>query len=147
MVSDTWFSEIESTILTYLEYMLVEKEDAPFPELNCTTSSENDSVEGVANFPTLYVHLLPPAETGMDLWNGEVNAINATFELQVFTNTSETDCRKIITKCLQEMKKLHFNVNLFPDPQTANKKYFAIARVNRIIASGDGEIVPTIDNN
>lgn len=142
MVSDTWYSEIESTIFTHLDYMLVQRSNAPFPSLNCTTSSQNDSVEGVGVFPTLYVHLLPPIETGHTLLNDEVTAIRATIELQVFSDKSESECRKITTECIKEMKKLHFNVTMFPDPQTVNKRYFAISRFTRIIANGDSDIVP-----
>lgn len=40
------------------------------------------------------------------------------------------------------MKKLHFNVETFPDPRTSDKKYIAITRLNRVIASGDKELVP-----
>lgn len=140
MVSDVWFMEIESTILTYLQHVLVDVADAPFPDLQCTTTNQN--ISDIDIFPTLYVHLLPPTEVGNDLYNVDIPAINATFELQVFSDKSEIHCRKIITKCIQEMKKLHFNVPMFPDPQSNNRKYFAIARFNRIIASGDADIVP-----
>lgn len=142
MVSDTWYSDIESTIYTLLEYQLVDKSNAPYPKLNCTTSSRVESIDNISDFPTLYIHLLPPTETGNDLFNQDVVAIRATIELQVFSDKSESECRKIITSCIKEMKKLRFNVSLFPDPQTADKKYYAIARFNRIIASGDSEIVP-----
>lgn len=141
MVSDTWYSEVESTIFTHLEYALVLKTDAPFPELTCTTSSQNESIEGVGVFPTLYIHLLPPLEIGQTLYNTDITAIRATIELQVFSDKSEKECRKIITECIKEMKKLHFNVAMFPDPQTVNKKYYAISRFTRIIASGDADIV------
>ena len=144
-ISETWYSEIESTLLTTLEYKLVEKANAPFPNLTCTTSSENDSVDGIATFPTLYIHLLPLVEVGMDLTNESVNAVRATLELQVFSNRSEAECRKIMTRGLQEMKLLHFNVTSFPDYQTSNKRYFAIARCTRIIAGGDSEIVPRLE--
>lgn len=146
MISDTWFSEIESTIYTLLQYVLVEKEDAPYPTLNCTTSSENESLENVDDFPALYVHLLPPIEMGNDLYNVDTAAINATFELQVFSNESEQQCREIMNACIREMKKLHFNIAMFPDPQTVSKKYFAIARFSRVIASGDSDIVPQENN-
>lgn len=143
MISETWYSQIESTLLTTLQYYLVEKTDAPFPLLNCTTSSENDSLEGVSDFPTLYVHLLSPLEIGNDLTNESVNAIDATLELQVFSNQNESECREIMDACIIEMKKLHFNISMFPDPQTQDKKYFAIARFNRVIGSGDVDIVST----
>lgn len=142
MISETWYSEIESTIYTILQWKLVSKEDAPFPYLNCTTSSENESLEGVSDFPALYVHLLPPLEVGQDLTNESVNAINATFEMQVYSNKSETQCTKIMNAVIKQMKALHFNISMFPDPQSSEKKYFAIARFNRIIAGGDKEIVP-----
>ncbi len=142
MVSETWFTEIESTIFTLLQYVLVEKVDAPYPTLNCTTSSQNESLENVDDFPALYVHLLPPVEMGQTLLNDDVTAIRATFEFQVFSDESESECRRIMDACIKEMKKLHFNIPMFPDPQTQDKKYFAIARFSRVIAGGDIDIVP-----
>lgn len=141
MISETWYSEIESTIFTLLQYVLVEKEDAPYPALNCTTSSQNESLENVDDFPALYVHLLPPIELGQTLLNEDVTAVRATIELQVFSNESEGECREIMNACIKEMKKLHFNIPMFPDPQTQDKKYFAIARFSRVIAGGDSDIV------
>ena len=143
MISDVWFSQIESTIYTVLQYDLVEKDSAPFPSLNCTTSSENESLDGVSDFPALYIHMLPPQEVGNTLDNGDITAIRATFELQVFSNKSESECRMIMNACIMEMKKLRFNISMFPDPQTSNKKYYALARFTRIIAGGDADIVPT----
>ena len=142
MVSETWYSEIESTIFTLLQYVLVEKDGAPYPTLNCTTSSQNETLENVDDFPALYVHLLPLIELGNDLLNEDVNAVRATLELQVFSDDSERECREIMNVCIKEMKKLHFNISMFPDPQTQSKKYFAIARFTRVIGGGDSDIVP-----
>ena len=142
MVSETWYSEIESTIFTLLQYVLVEKLSAPYPTLNCTTSSQNESLENVDDFPALYVHLLPAVEMGNTLVNEDVSAVRATFELQVFSDNSESECREIMNACILEMKKLSFNISMFPDPQTQEKKYFAIARFTRVIGSGDLDIVP-----
>jgi hypothetical protein len=140
-MSDTWFAETESTIFTILQYLLTEKTDAPYPTLNCTTSNQNDSVSGVGKFPTLYVHELPPVEMGNDLVNESVNAIRATFELQIFSNKSEQECRKIMNACILEMKKLRFTISMFPDPQVSSGVYYCIARFTRVIGSGDTDIV------
>lgn len=142
MISDVWFSQIESTVYTLLQYDLVDKAYAPFPNLNCTTSSENESLEGISDFPALYIHMLPSQEVGNTLYNGDIPALRVTFELQVFSNKSESECTKIMNACIMEMKKLYFTVSMFPDPQTSDKKYFAIARFTRIIAGGDADIVP-----
>lgn len=144
MVADNWFSEIESTIFTYLKYVLVEEDEARFKDLNCTTSSESESIENIVDFPTLYIHLLPLVELGNDLYNTDVAAVRATVELQVITDKSEASCRKIMDACILAMKQLRFNIPMFPDPQTSNKKYFAIARFTRVIASGDSDIVQKV---
>lgn len=142
MVDETWYDKIESYILTILKYELVQKSSAPFPKLTCTTSNQEESLELVGDFPTMYVHMLPPYEVGRDLTNVTVNGINCTFELTVYSDKSEKECRQIITAGIQQMKKLHFNVETFPDPRTSDKKYIAITRLNRVIASGDKELVP-----
>lgn len=142
MISENWFMQIESTIYTHLQYQLAGRNDAPFPNLNCTTSSQNESLEDVSDFPTIYIHMLPPLEIGNDLYNDTIAGLNVTFELQVFSDKSESQCRKIITAAILEMKKLRFNVSMFPDPQTENKKYYAIARFNRVVGAADQDIVP-----
>lgn len=142
MVDETWYEKIESYILTILKYELVQKLLAPYPKLTCTTSNQEESLDLVGDFPTMYVHMLPPYEIGRDLTNVTVNGINCTFELTVYSDKSEKECRQIITAGIQQMKKLHFNVETFPDPRTSDKKYIAIARLNRVIASGDRELVP-----
>lgn len=142
MVDETWYDKIESYILTILKYELVQKLLAPYPKLTCTTSNQEESLDLVGDFPTMYVHMLPPYEVGRDLTNVTVNGINCTFELTVYSDKSEKECRQIITAGIQQMKKLHFNVETFPDPRTSDKKYIAIARLNRVIASGDRELVP-----
>ena len=142
MVDETWYDKIESYILTILKYELVQKLLAPYPKLTCTTSNQEESLDLVGDFPTMYVHMLPPYEVGRDLTNNTVNGINCTFELTVYSDKSEKECRNIITAGIQQMKKLHFNVETFPDPRTSDKKYIAIARLNRVIASGDRELVP-----
>ena len=133
---DSWVSQIESDVLTYIQYQLIEKVDAPFPSLNCTTANENETVEGVSDFPTLYVHLLPPVEIGNTLFNDDVCAVRATFELQ-FYSLSQTELKDIIDACIRIMKHLQFNVPLFPDPQTSDGKHFAIARFSRVLSSGE----------
>ena len=140
-VSDTWFASIESTVLTYLDYELSSRSGAPYPKLNCTTSSQAESIPDLTTFPTLYVHELEPFEIGQDLENVSVNAIRCSIEIQVFSNESESHCKEIITQALMVMKALRFNVTMFPDPKTNNKVYYAIARFVRVIGSGDTDIV------
>lgn len=133
---DSWVFEIESDVSTYIQYQLIEKVDAPFPSLTITTSNQNESVEGVSDFPTLYVHLLPPVEMGNTLFNDDVAGVRATFELQAYS-LDQTELKQILDACIRIMKHLQFNVPLFPDPQTVDKKHFAIARFSRVMSQGE----------
>lgn len=130
---DNWFAQIESKVFTQVSYMLSEKEDAPYPNLKCTTVSQNT----VVNFPTLYLHELQPVEGGNDLVNESVNAVLSTIEIQVWANTTEKECRDILTAAIVEMKKLGFNVTMFPNVQTDNKIAWGVARFRRMIGSCD----------
>lgn len=130
---DNWFAQIESKVFTQVSYMLSEKEDAPYPNLKCTTVSQNT----VINFPTLYLHELQPVEGGNDLVNESVNAVLSTIEIQVWANTTEKECRDILTAAIVEMKKLGFNVTMFPNVQTDNKIAWGVARFRRMIGSCD----------
>ena len=86
------------------EYELTQQLLAPYPDRTCTTSNQEESLEFVGDFPTMYVHLLPPYEEGRDLTNETVNGINCTFELVVYSDKSEKECRNIITAGIQQMK-------------------------------------------
>lgn len=132
-MKDNWFSEIESRIYTQVSYMLTERDDAPYPDLKCTTVSQNT----VVNFPTLYLHELQPVEAGNDLDNTTVNAVLSTIEIQVWSNESEKHCKDILTAAIVEMKRLRFNVTMFPNVTTDNKIAWGVARFRRMIGAGD----------
>jgi hypothetical protein len=130
---DDWFSQIEETILTQLDYMLAQRQDAPFPNLVCTSANQNQ----VTAFPTMYVHELEPVETGNDLVNQTINAVIETIEIQCWTNETEEECRRLMSAVILEMKRMRFNCTAFPNIQTDNKIAFGIARFRRVIGSGD----------
>lgn len=133
-MASTWFSEIESTVFTYISYMISEKTGAPYPRLNCTTKSQTTKP---SKFPTLYLHNLTPVEQAQDLENDEVNALLATIEIQVFSNQSESEANDIMTTAISLMKDLRWSVTMFPDPQTSDNVSFTIARFRKIVTEND----------
>ena len=125
-----WWSEIEDKVFTYIKTYMVED----YPSLKCTTKGDNVAE---TEMPTLYLHELTPIETGQDLDNTTINAVISTIEIVVYTNTSETKCREMISKAISLMKALRFNVTAFPDVITQNNVAIAIARFRRVIGNGD----------
>lgn len=129
-----WFSEIEDKVLNFVRYELAKKSGAKYPGLNVTSTSKDDKPD---KFPTLYIHELSPIETGNDLNNVTVNAVLSTFEIQIWTDTNEPECKEIMSDAINAMKKMRFSVTMFPNVMTTNNTPFAIARFRRMIGSGD----------
>ena len=132
-MDDKWFLKILPNVFTQVQYMLVDRKEAPYPKMNCTTKSENT----ITKFPTMYLHELQPVEEGNNLVNDGVNAMLYTAEIQVWSNVSETECRAILSDAILEMKRMGFSVTMFPSVQTDNKIAWGAARFRRMIGAGD----------
>ena len=127
---DSWYMQIQNKVFTQIQYMMQKK----YPNLKCTTRNENGLP---AEFPTLFLHELAPVEIGQDLTNETVNAILATIEIQVWTNTTEDDCRSIIAEALNQMKLLQFNVPEMPLVEVSDRISWGVIRCKRMIGNGD----------
>lgn len=133
-MNNLWFSQIESYVLTDVKYYLKDAENAPYPNLNCTTKNQNTMP---SKFPTLYLHTLSPAEMAQDLENDCVNAVLATIEIAVYSNISEDESNRILSKAIDVMKKSHWNITTFPDPQTIDNISVSIARFRKLVTELD----------
>lgn len=135
MAELSWFFEIENKVFTRVQYNLKKKHS----ELHCTTKNENFSSEtGLPNvFPTLYLHMLPSAEVGKDIEGSSINAVLSGIEIDVYTNTTESECKQIINDAVLAMKSMRFSVIAFPVTVTRNGVSQSIARFRRVVGSED----------
>lgn len=122
--------QIQSKVLTQVEYMMKKK----YPKLICTTKNENGQP---AKFPTLFLHELQSIEQGQDLTNETVNAVLSTIEIQVWTNTTETDCRNIIAEAVNQMKLLQYNITGMPIVEVNDKIAWGVVRCRRMVGNAD----------
>lgn len=128
-MNETWYAGIEATVFTQIQYMLKKK----YPALTCRTTSE---VVTPAQFPTLYLHETQE-EVGQDLTNETVNAVISTVYIRVWTNTTEAECREILTKATNELKRLQYNVKNLPTTTLNSKIAFGEIMAKRVIGGGD----------
>ena len=133
-MDEAWYSKIESDVFTQVTYMLKDRADAPYPNLHCTSATEQVNP---AQFPTLLLHELAPVETGQDLDNVSVNAVIHTVEAQVWTNMGRTECKNILTVTLTELKRMRYNIVMFPTIKIENGISWGAIRARRIIGAGD----------
>lgn len=127
---DNWFMQIQSRVFTQVEYMLKKK----YPSLICTTRNEKGTF---AEFPTLYLHELTAIEQGQDLTNETVNAVLSTIEIQVWCNTTEDDCKKILSDAVNQMKLMQFNIIGMPIVTENDSIAWGVIRCRRLVGSGD----------
>jgi len=132
-----WYENIESTLFTQIAYMLKNADNAPFPNLHCRATNE---IVTPAQFPTLYLHE-EQEETGQDLENQTVNAVNSTVYIRVWTNTTEYDCKEVLRAATKELKRFRYNVKNLPTAQLNNKIAFGEIMAFRVIGNGDTDIV------
>lgn len=135
----SWFTQIEEKVFTRIQYNLKQKDGAKYPELNCTTKGENISAEtGLPNvFPTLYLVTMQSGERGSDLEGSGINAVLSYIQIEVYTNTSESDCKKIMTDVVLEMKSIRYKAVALPVTTTRNGVSRSIARFRRVVGSDD----------
>ena len=132
-MDNTWYLQIQSKVFTQVQYMMKKK----YPKLNCTTKNENTQTGIPDKFPTMFLHELTPIERGQDLTNETINAVLSTIEIQVWTNTTEDECRKILGEATAQMKALQFNIIEMPLVSVNDKIAWGVIRCRRMIGNGD----------
>lgn len=135
-MSESWFMNIEPYVFTVFKKRMREKFDHVF-----YTTSNQDVRE--SKFPCVYLHLVEQTEIGNDLDNVTVNAVRASFRVQVFSKTAAEN-QEIMTEAVLQLKKLRFNVIQMPIFASERDKsvFLSEARFSRVIGGGDSDIVP-----
>lgn len=139
MASATWWDEIDSYLYTYLTVKLKSALLSEFPKLYVTNSPKTDAA---AMFPTVHIHTLESSEMGDDLDNTEIHAMLKSFQIDVLSNSSLADSKKVMREVISLMKAKRFSIIGFPIYSVENNVYTGICRFQRMIGASDSEIVP-----
>jgi hypothetical protein len=131
---DRWFTQIQSKIFTRLEYMLKYVDNAPFPDLNCTTGNANNEE---TEFPTLYMQTLGIIEQGRDLDNKGVNAVSYSAQIRVVSDEDDATSLNIAYEAIEVLKGMRFNITMLPLAYTENNIHVASFRFTRKIGAQD----------
>lgn len=130
----TWIADIESTIFSVVQARAKPKLQGNYPSINFTTLQ---SVNKKPKFPNVYIHLLPMAELAEDTESVNINAVLATFQIDVTSNTTQGDAKKVIYTIADILKELRFNITTAPTFYIENDIYRGTMRVRRSIANKD----------
>jgi hypothetical protein len=132
--ANDWAIDLENTVTALVKSTTLTQLKKKYPKIVITNEGENS---GQAAFPTVYIHLLPAVEQGQTLDGQTVNALLATFQVDVTTNTSKSDCRKVMAIITDTFKTMRFQGTSMPEFSISNKVHKSTARFRRMIAAND----------
>ena len=124
---------MESIITTQLRVRVPRLLNNAYPTISFT----NEVSDETPSFPNVYVHELEPTELSESLMNDEVHAIRDTIQIDVTTNVSKSDCRKVANACVLAMKALRYSIVIMPTYVKTNNVHRFLIRARRSIAQGD----------
>lgn len=125
---------IESQIFSLVKAKFPERVKKKYPDLNFTTSDKSATKP---KFPTEYIHLMNVAEVGETLDGLRINAVDATFQVDVSDNQSQARADEVARETLKIMKSMRFKAVTMPFHNNAGNVYRTTARYRRVIGAGD----------
>lgn len=140
MTDNQWVFDLETNVYSNLISIAKPLLKAKYPKLDFdaafTTVQKNLDKDPV--FPTIYVHEMPGIEVGADLEGNSVNAVQETFQVDVITNTSQSQAKSIMAIVASAFKQMRFQITAMPEfKNDSEKKFRSVARFRRVIGAND----------
>lgn len=135
MAQNQWIIDLESKVLSLVKGNTYPKLMKKYPKIMYTTTDMNSDAK--SNFPCVYIHQLGNSEMHSDLERSRISTITAGYQIEVYSNVSQADCRYVMAEIMDCMKKLLFSVKLSPYVDNQAPVYRYIARFERILDWND----------
>ena len=140
MADNQWVFDLETNIFSNVVTIAKPKLQKKYKSMNFeaafTTVEKNLDKDPV--FPTIYIHELPGVEKGQVLDGASINAVQETIQVDVITNTKQSDAKGILAIISETFKKMQFQIISMPEFKNDNEKRFrSTARFRRVIGSNE----------
>ena len=104
-------------------------------------TDKNFSTVGSSNapavFPFVYVNALPATEQGRDLQGTSVNGALFAFQVDVYSNKTQNEARKVMSEITRIMKTMGFEINGMPSFEITKDVHRMTARFRRLFGAND----------
>ena len=130
MIDNSWILGVESMVFTIIKSKCMEKLQEIFPSIEFTTSDKAK----MTRFPTIYIHMLP-TNAKTDIENNINGIINCTFQVEIFSDVSQNDCRKAMYDVLDAFSSIGFGASIRGYMNTNVYKY--VATFHRTLGAND----------
>ena len=86
-----------------------------------------------AVFPFVYFNALPATEQGRDLQGTSVNGALFGFQIDVYSNKTQTEARNVMKEITRIMKTMGFEINSMPSFEDTKDVHRMTARFRRLL--------------
>lgn len=129
-----WTSIIKPKVFTNVQKKGKEKLLKKFPNINFTTS---DKSAAKPKFPTVYIKQMQGSARGQTLEDTQPNAILSTFQIEITTNTTQTDAENVADVIAGIMISMGYSMIGEPFPDNSSDTYRNVSRWQRLIGHDD----------
>lgn len=133
MSDNSWAYDLGTVVFSIIKAKASPVLKNKYPEIYFTSNGKSLDE---ATFPTVYIHRMAAAEMGGDLSGTAINATRETFQVDVFTDTSQTDAGYIMSVVAEKFKEMRFQITAMPE-FNEGETYRSTARFQRIVGAND----------
>lgn len=140
MAENQWVFDLETNIFSNVVTIAKPKLKKKYKSMNFDTAftTVEKNLDKAPVFPTIYIHEMPGLERGADLEGTSVNAVQETIQVDVITNTKQSDAKGIMAILADAFKQMRFQITAMPEFKNDSEKNFrSVARFRRIIGAND----------
>lgn len=128
-----WVLDIGDIIFDQIEEYVREDIGKKYKNLFFTSTDLNDDEP---SFPAVCIKEMPSTELGMTLDNDGINGVLYGLQIEIFTNKSQDEAKRVAKSVLNALKEMQFTINEMPSFDNTNL-YRLIFRARRVIGAND----------
>ena len=131
-----WYMMIPLMVFTKLKQNFSQtiKDAYSMTYKNFSTVGSSDTP---AVFPFVYFNALPASEQGRDLQGTSVNGALFTFQVDVYSNKTQNEARKVMSEVTKVMKTMGFEIVSMPSFESTQDVHRMTARFRRLFGADD----------
>ena len=131
-----WYMKIPLMVFTKLKQNFSQtiKDTYKMTDKNFSTVGSSDTP---AVFPFVYVQTLPATEQGRDLQGTSVNGALFAFQVDVYSNKTQSEARNVMSEITKNMKTMGFEIVSMPSFENTKDVHRMTARFRRIMGAND----------
>lgn len=128
-----WVLDLGDIIYDNIEEYVTNDIGSKFKNLFFTSSDINSNNP---DFPAVVIKEMPSTEMGMTLDNDGINAVMYGVQVEVFSNKSQAECKRVMKSVLNILKQMQFTINEMPVFDNGDL-YRLVIRARRLVGGND----------